>query len=123
MKSIATAILAAIALALCACSPVQLATTPVPTVKAQQTLDLLQATHKAVLRGEVIYINQPGCGLPASPPPPLCASLVVGRKMKQLDDTATKALAEAQATIDTLGSSPAAITAAIAAANLAVTEL
>lgn len=106
-------------LALGACAT----TTPVPTVKAQQTLDLLQSTHRAVLRAEVIYIKQPGCGLPASPPPPLCASLAVGKKMQQLDAKASAALAEAQAAIDTAGSNPALVDLAVTAAKLAVTEM
>jgi hypothetical protein len=109
-------------LALGACSTIQTATAPVPTVKAQQALDLLQATHKTVLQAEVIYILQPACGLKGSPPAPACASYAVGLKMKALDATATKAIAEAQKTVSTLGATPAAIDAAIAGAQLAVTE-
>ena len=109
-----------------ACStfnPTQIANTPVPTVKAQQTVDLLQATHKATLRAELIYIMQPACGLPASSLPPLCASYAVGKEMKRLDDIATREIARAQTAIDTLGSNPAAIDAAVAAAQLAVSTL
>lgn len=100
-----------------------LATSTVSTVKPQQALDLLQATHKTVLNAEVIYILQPPCGKPASPPAPFCASLAVGKQMQQLDVMATKALADAQTAIDNAGSNPTAVTTAIAAANLAVIEL
>lgn len=105
-----------------ACGVAQIASTPVSTVKAQQAIDLSQSIHKATVQAEVIYLKQPGCGLPASPPAPLCASYAVGLRMKSLDDTATKAIADAQKTIDAAGPNPAAIDAAVAAANFAVTQ-
>lgn len=113
-----------IALSLTACGKTteQIVNTPVSTVKAQQTIDFLQSTNKAVLRGELIYLNQRPCTLPGSPPPPLCASYAVGLQMKRLDDKAATALTTAQDAVEKLGDNPAAIDAAIAAAKIAVDE-
>ncbi len=121
MKRLIAALALGAAIALGGCA--QGVNTTVSTVKAQQTVDLLQSAHKAALRVELIYISQPPCGLSGSPPAPLCASYAVGVKMKALDDKATAALAHAQRAIDTAGSNPTVVNAAIAAAQLAVSEL
>lgn len=123
MKTMLMALMASAALSIGGCSALQTATGPVSTVKAQQAVDLLQTTHKTVLRAELIYLMQPACGRAGSPAPPLCASYAVGQQMQRLDDTASQALVDAQKAIDTLGSNPAAIDAAVAAARLAVGEL
>lgn len=114
-------VFAVVALMLGGCA--SLTSTTVSTATPQKTLDLLQATHRTVLRAELIYIMQPPCGKSASPPAPLCASYAVGKKMSDLDAKATKALADAQAAIDTVGSNPALVDLAVQGAKLAVTEL
>jgi hypothetical protein len=108
-------------LVLGACSTLQ--TTTVSTVKAQQLVDVAVAVYKADLRAETLYLRQPACGLPASPPPPLCASYAVGVKWKALDEKLKSAIQKTQTTIDTLGSNPTAVSAAVAALQLALDEL
>lgn len=111
----------AIALTLGACSSLQSAT--VPTVKAQQAVDFAQSAYKADLRAELIYLNQPACGLAKSPPAPLCASYAVGVKWKAIDEKLKKAIADAQTKISTLGTDPKVIDAAVAGIQLVLTEL
>lgn len=108
-------------LALGACSTFQTAT--VPTVKAQQAVDFATAAYKADLRAEVIYLSQPACGLPRSPPAPLCASYAVGTQWKAIDTRLKAAIILAQAKIDTLGADPKAIDAALGAIQLVLVEL
>lgn len=110
-------------IALGGCSAFQNASAPVSTVKAQQTLDLLQAAHKPYVRFQLTYLTQPPCGLAGSPRPPFCASYAAGKAMKAADDKLTVALTTAQDAIDHLGDNPAAINAALAAAQLALAEL
>lgn len=110
-------------LALGACSTITSLTSPVSVVKAQQTIDLVVATHKTTLQAEVIYLLQPPCGLKASPAPPLCASYAVGLQWKAIDDKVDRAVADAQAKINALGTDPTVLNAAIAAAQLAMSEL
>lgn len=113
----------AVVLLLGGCTALGLNDTKVSTVKAQQTVDLLQSTRTTVLTGEVIYLQQAPCGLAASPPPPLCASYAVGKEMRRLNGIAGPALAKAQTAIDNAGANPGAVDAAVAAAKLAVSEL
>lgn len=114
---------AAIALCLSACNPASVATTTVPTVKAQQAVDLAVAAYKVDLDAENIYLRLAPCGLAASPPPPLCASYAVGVKWKAIDVKVRAAIADTQAKINTLGTDPTVINAAVAAMQLAVAEL
>lgn len=115
-------ILAVLALlALGACSTFQTAT--VPTVKAQQVVDLAQSVYKADLRAENIYLAQPPCGLAKSPQPPLCASYAVGLQWKAIDEKLKMAIADTQAKINTLGTDPKVLDAAVAALQLVLTEL
>lgn len=108
-------------LALGACSSLQTAT--VPTVKAQQLIDVAQAAYEADLRAENIYLAQPPCGLAKSPPAPLCGSYSIGVKWKAIDVKLKAAITDAQAKVTTLGTDPKIIDAAVAAIQLVLTEL
>lgn len=115
----AVAILAAVALSACA----SLSTTTVPTVKAQQVVDLAISVEKASLRAENIYLAQRPCGLAGSPPPPLCASYAVGVKWKSLDGAVKARRIAVQSAVNTLGTDPKVLDAAVAALQLATNEL
>lgn len=113
------AVLALLALGACA----TFSTATVPTVKAQQAIDLAVAAYKADLRAENIYLRQPACGRPTSPPPPLCASYAVGAKWKALDEKLKAAIMKAQTAIDVLGTNPTVVAAAVTGMQLALDEL
>jgi hypothetical protein len=108
-------------LVLGACSTFQAST--VSTVKAQQAVDFAQAAYKAGLRAELLYLNQKPCGLTGSSPPPFCASYAVGVKWKALDEKLKKAIVDLQDKINTLGTDPKVLDAAVAAVQFALAEL
>ena len=104
-------------LAVTACSTIQTLTTPVSTVDAQKALVTLQLAHAAALTSELVYLNQPACGLAGSRPPPFCASLKVGKQMKAADVAFTGTMTAAQSAVADLGESASVIDAAIKAAQ------
>ena len=107
--------------ALSACA--NLSTTTVPTVKAQQVVDLAISVEKASLRAENIYLAQKPCGLAGSSPPPLCASYAAGVKWKSLDDAVKTRRVKVQEAINTLGTDPKVLDLAVEALQLATNEL
>lgn len=113
----------AVVLLLGGCTALGLSTTTVSTTKAQQMVDLSLSVQRTVLRGETIYLKQPPCGLPASPAPPLCASLAVGQKVKALDARLKSSTANVQAAITSAGANPTIDKAIVDALELAMTEL
>lgn len=117
------AIVLALLFALGGCSTIQTLTTPVSTVDAQKALVTLQLAHAAALTSELVYLNQPACGLAGSKPPPFCASLKVGKQMKAADVVFTKAMDAAQSAVADLGENPTVVSAAIKAAEVALTAL
>lgn len=120
MKKLLIPLLLAFLLALPACSVFQAATTPVSTVDAQKALVTLQLGHAAALTSELVYLNQPACGLAGSRPAPFCASLKVGRQMKAADVAFTGTMTAAQSAVADLGESTTVIAAAIKAAEAAL---
>ena len=104
-----------------ACSTFQ--NTTVPTVKAQQAVDLAVSAYKVDLDAENIYLKQPPCGLAGSPPAPLCASYAVGVQWKAADEKVKKAITDTQTAINTVGTNPKVLDAAVAAMQLVLSEL
>ena len=116
-------IFASLALVLLLAGCTSVASKTVPTVKAQQTVDLAQSAYKANLRAELLYLNQKPCGLAGSPKAPFCASYAVGVKWKELDEKLKRAITNAQGVLNTVGSDPKVVDAAIAAIQLVLEEL
>lgn len=110
----------AFALLLPGCSILTAANTPVSTVDAQKAIIALQLGHAAALTTELVYLNQPPCGLAGSPAAPLCASLKVGKQMKAADVAFTATMATAQGALADLGDNPTVVNAAITAAQAAL---
>jgi len=114
--------IAAMGITLAACNTLQTLNTPVSTVDAQKALVTLQLAHAAALTTELVYLNQPACGLAGSRPPPFCASLKVGKQMKAADVAFTGTMTAAQSAVADLGESASVIDAAIKAAQAALSS-
>jgi hypothetical protein len=81
----------------------------------------IQNARATALEGELVYLNQPPCGLAGSPMPPLCASYAVGKKMQELNAKARQAYDVAKQAVDRITADPAGAKAAIDAAKAANT--
>lgn len=118
-----TLALAAVLVALPACSTVQLAydavTQPVSMDKVRKSALSVEALFQGALIAANTYAEQPKCG-PAAPPAPLCADPATVAKMATLATEADVAVREMTTTVQQIGVEATVADAAVKAASKAV---
>lgn len=89
---------------------------------ATEALATVQKVHAEALTAELIYLNQPPCGLAGSLPAPLCASYAVALQIQVANAKADQAVKVAEDALKSAGTNPTTFQLAIAAAQAAVAE-
>lgn len=98
-------------------------TAPISTTDAQKTYAGLETARLAELKIAIAYTSQPACGLPASPPAPLCASYSFALQWQKADAAFADAMLALKNTLADSGSSATAVQLAINGAQNALTAL